>query len=119
MGGGYIGHFLSVGCTGLHCTINFRLVHCKEFRLEVIYSDTLRGSIQVTPTITPPKNLKKLLGWFYLPLLNILEAEGCWLTRLYQIMRNMVRLIAKEIIPTLGLASNICRPKMGLRYRSP
>ena len=34
-GGGYVGHVWVRWCTGSHCSVKFRQLHCREAKLEV------------------------------------------------------------------------------------
>ena len=78
VGGGYISHIKLVWGTGNIYNVNFRQVHCRKVRLKFTLSTIQQSSIQMTPTMPPDARKKiKYLDGFRLPLLCMVEAEGC------------------------------------------
>ena len=114
---GCVGHVWVVWCTALHCSVKFRLVHCREGRLEVKWSTNLPGSIQRTPTsYSDSWKLTKISWW----ILSASASHGKSLGLLVHwvvpaVLYNMIRLIANEATPGLELSASICRLNTRLR----
>ena len=64
VGGGYAGYIWGIKCTGVHCTVKFRLLYDREVCLEVKSRTISPGSIQATPTILPASERLKIVFWY-------------------------------------------------------